>query len=142
VAVNASVQYPAARSQVMFAVAALSDRDYQEQFWIKQEEPHPGCHDSLDMTVHTLFDDWAVLPNPREAIGAILVDGPEVERLQRLGKALKALIDDLTDRPDENYVRDRHWSQIVEYARDALSAMVLAGSGELARPEGFEPPTL
>jgi hypothetical protein len=142
VGVNVSVLYRAARSQVMFAVAALSDPDYQQRVWIRQEVPHPGYHDSLDMTVHTLFDDCAVLPNPRDAVGTVLVDGPEIERLNKLGQALDALIDDLKERPDDDYVRDRRWGQVIEYARDALSAMVLADPGEVARPEGFEPPTL
>jgi hypothetical protein len=109
---------------MMVHVAALSDPDYQQRVWIRQEVPHPGYEDSLRETVNGLYD--LVLPNPRDAVGSILVDGPEIERLNKLGQALDPLLDDLKDRPDDNYVRDRRWDQVIEYARDALSAMVLS----------------
>jgi hypothetical protein len=121
------VEYPSARWGVMRAVAALSDRDYQQRVWINHRLPHPNYYDSVDLAIHTLFDDWAVLPNPREAIGAILVDGPEIERLQKLGQVLGALVDELKKSPDEEYVRDPRWSEVVDSAVHALSAMVLAG---------------
>jgi hypothetical protein len=114
-----------ARWEVMMRVAALSDRGYQRRVWFREGAPYPGYVDSLKETVNALFD--VVLPNPRQAVGDILADGPEIERLHKVGQALGALVDDLKDQPDEDYVHDRRWGQIVEYARDALSAMVLAG---------------
>lgn len=124
---SASVNHPAARWEVMEAVAALNDREYQERIWIRRELPHENYYDPLDQSVHTLFDDWMVLPNPTGAIGTVLVDGPEVERLRALGEVLGAVIAELKDRPDQDYISDRRWPLVMERAGAALSAMVLAG---------------
>lgn len=111
----------------MLAVAGLSDREYQERIWLRHELPPEVYYDSLDMAVHTLFDDWMILPNPKEAIGTILVDGPEIDRLRHLGELFGTLVDELKDRPDEDYINDGRWPDVVDRARAALSAMVLAG---------------
>lgn len=129
--VSSLVTLPWARWSVMDAVASLSDLEYQERVWIRQELPHEGFEDNLDMNVSALFDDWMVLPTPRDAVGTILVDGPEIDRLQALGESLDTLIDDLKDSPDEDYLRDSRWPIVVERARAALSAMVLEGPIEL-----------
>lgn len=123
-----AVRYPNARWQVMDAVASLSDPDYQERIWIRREYPHPNFYDSFDQVVHTLFDDWTVLPDPRAAVGAILVDGPEVPRLADLGATLSRLIDRLGDVPDEHYLNHDDWQTVLTEAALALAAMVLAGS--------------
>lgn len=127
---TASVKYPMARWSVMEAVAALSDPEYQQRIWIRQELPHENYYDPLDQSIHTLFDDWVVLPDPQPAIGAFLVDGPEIECLRALGEVLDPLISELKDRPDADYISHPHWPLVIERARAALSAMVLAGSIE------------
>jgi hypothetical protein len=124
---SASVKYPEARWEVMLAVAALSDADYQQRVWIRHELPHENYYDSLDLAVHTLYDDWRILPRPVEAVGAILVDGSEVDRLLALGEVLEVLLADLSDRPDEDYTSDSRWPLVIERSGAALSAMVLAG---------------
>jgi hypothetical protein len=43
--------YPTARWQVMLAVAALSDREYQDRVWIRHELPHENYYDSLTPVV-------------------------------------------------------------------------------------------
>lgn len=112
------------------AVAALSDPEYQQRIWIRHELPHENYYDPLDQSIHTLFDDWVVLPDPEPAIGAFLVSGPEIDRLRALGDVLGPLIDELGDRPDQDYISDRRWPLVVERAGSALSAMVLAGAIE------------
>jgi len=131
--VSASVNYPTARWQVMLAIASLSDREYQERVWVRQEVPTEDYYDSLDLAVNTLFDDWIVLPNPQEAIGAILIDGPEIEKIRAVGELLGPLIAELKDRPDEDYLNDSRWPLVVERSHAALSAMVLAGPIEMGQ---------
>jgi hypothetical protein len=122
------VSYPYARWAVMDALASLSDREHQERVWIERDLPAPGYVDNLDQAVHTLYDDWAVLPDPRKAIEAVLVDGPEVDRLIVLGDTLDRLIDELGDVPDADYLAHKDWSTVRTQAGAALVAMVLAGS--------------
>lgn len=122
------VSYPYARWAVMDALASLSDRDHQERVWIGRDLRSPGNVDSLDQAVHTLYDDWAVLPDPRKAIEAILADGPEVERLIILGDTLDRLIDELGDAPDVDYLAHKDWPTVRTQAGATLAAMVLAGS--------------
>lgn len=121
------VKYPWARWEVLLAVAALSDLEYQHRVWIRHELPHEDYYDSLTLSIHTLFDDWAVLPEPQKAVGTVLVDGPEIPRLQELCDVLDPLITELGDRADEEYLQDERWPAVLDRAKAALSALVLAG---------------
>ncbi len=121
------VKYPAARWEILVSLAALSNSDYQDTVWIQGVMPHDGYFDSLSQTISSLFDDWAVLPDPSSAVGSILVAGPEVSSLRTLGEQLSGIIDDLGDRTDDDYVTDARWPRVLELAGMALSAMVLAG---------------
>jgi hypothetical protein len=121
------VKYPAARWQILVSLAALSDPDYQNTVWVQGVMPNAGYFDSLSQTISSLFDDWAVLPDPSSAVGSILVAGQEVASLRTLGVHLSGVIDDLGDRADDDYVTDTRWPRVVELAGRALSAMILAG---------------
>jgi hypothetical protein len=121
------VKYPAARWDILVSLAALSDPDYQNTVWVQGVMPNAGYFDSLSQTISSLFDDWAVLPDPSSAVGSILVAGQEVASLRALGVQLSGVIDDLGDRADDDYVTDTRWPRVVDLAGRALSAMVLAG---------------
>lgn len=126
-AVTVNVQYPNARWAVMDALASLSDREHQERVWIQHQVPQGNYFDNFDQAVHTLYDDWEVLPDPTRAIGDIVVDGVEIARLITLGNTLDHLIDELGDSPDADYLAHEEWHIVVSQAGLALSAMVLAG---------------
>ncbi|HWH01990.1 MAG TPA: hypothetical protein VNV66_22345 [Pilimelia sp.] len=121
------VEYPHARWAVLEALAALSDHAYQQRVWLRRGIPQQDFCDSLDLAIHTLYDDWAVLPAPAGAIGGIVVDGVGVERLIALDDVLSPLLEDLGDVPDSVYLKHPSWSQIRAAAAAALSAMVLEG---------------
>lgn len=115
-----TVRFPAMRDEVVSALRALADRDYQERVWIRRELPSPGFYDELDIEVHVLFDDIDVCVEPERWVGYVLESADEVEPLRRLGNALGALIDDLGDAPDSDYLADPRWPGVVEAAAAAL----------------------
>jgi hypothetical protein len=111
----------------MQAVAALADPEYQRRVWIDRILPEENYYDELTLNVHILYDDSTALPEPRTAIGDILVDGDEIPRLATLGRILGPMIEELGDAPDIEYLDDNRWPSLVRAAESALAAMVLAG---------------
>ena len=123
------VKYPNARRHVIGAVAELADAEYQQRVWIDHQYPTPTYYSDLRMVIHTLYDDWMVLPDPDAAVGSILVAGDEVERLRNLGVVLDLVIDELYGEPDAIRLADPRWPEVVRRAGLALAAMVRAGLG-------------
>ena len=121
------VKYPVMRLEVLSAVAALSDTEYQQRVWIGRESPTPKFYDDLTANVHVLYDDCQVLPDPESALGTVLLPGDEVARLRDLDQLFGPLIDTLGDAPDSVYLASPQWAAVVRAASRALSAMVLAG---------------
>jgi hypothetical protein len=121
-----TIRYPGVRTQVLSAVESLADREYQERVWIRHELPHPGYYDELDLSVHTLFDDAAVLPDPASAVGTVL-HAQEVGPLAELGAVFGPLIDDLGDQPDAVYLADPRWDDVVRAAVKAYEVMRAQG---------------
>jgi hypothetical protein len=122
-----NVRFPSMRRDVMFALAALADRDYQSDVWVGRM-PRPGYSDNLDVVVSCLYDDCQVLPDPTSRIGSVLVEGPEIARLRHLGEVLDVLLDELQGQDDAAFLDDIRWRDITETAGLALSAMVIAGA--------------
>lgn len=53
--VTASVRYPMMRAELIMALRFLSDEDYQDRVWLKQEAPtHAELYYSFEMAVHAL----------------------------------------------------------------------------------------
>lgn len=121
------VRYPDLRRYVINAVAALSDLQYQKRVWIDRNYPRDNYFDDLDTNIHTLYDDYRILPEPESALGDILIDGDEVERLRTLGRVLGPIIDELGDAPDAHYLSHPSWPVVIRAAGASLSALVLAG---------------
>ncbi|MEU6831521.1 hypothetical protein ABZ894_22975 [Nocardia beijingensis] len=121
------VRYPDLRRYVINAVAALSDLQYQQRVWIERNNPRENYYDDLDTNIHTLYDDYRILPEPESALDDILVDGDEVERLRTLGRVLGPIIDELGDAPDTQYLSHPNWPAVIRAAGTSLSALVLAG---------------
>lgn len=126
--VKPTVRFPAFRREVILAVAAFSDVDYQRRVWVDGIMPFEGYGDSLTENVHALYDDFLDLPHVDDAIGEILVDGPEVEALVAFDRAFRPILDELGDAPDIDYLAHPSWGVVVQRAQRALSAMVLANA--------------
>jgi hypothetical protein len=122
------VQYPEWREEVIDAVRALSDLDYQRRVWVAGESIGPDFFDSLQERIHTLFDDADVLPEPGHRLGVLLRDDREVEALRPLGRMLDEVVNDLGDVPDARYLADPRWPQVVHRATAALAALTTDGA--------------
>lgn len=113
-----SVRFPQARADIISALRALADRDYQEREWgvYRKEE---NRYDDLSLNVNLLYDCRA-LPDPISRVGEALFPS-DVEPLLHLGKVLEPLIDELGDRPDRDYMADPRWPLVIKAAADALA---------------------
>lgn len=118
-----SVRYPEMRVQVLSAVGALADRQYQQRVWIDRIYPHDNYYDDLDLNINILYDDTTVLPDPETALGTILLDSVEVDALRSLAEQLDPIIDELGDLPDSRYLSHPKWHGVVSAARSALEVM-------------------
>jgi hypothetical protein len=115
------VKYPEMRREVVNALAALADPEYQQRVWIERNYPRDNFFDDLSLNINILYD--MVLPDPVPRIGAVLLDENEVDQLIRLEKVLGPLIAELRDAPDSRYLSDPRWKQVVDAASSALSCM-------------------
>lgn len=112
------------RRDVLDSLAVLSDVEYQERAWIRAEGFLPGQYDEFDYHVHVLYDDTAVLPDPADSIGTVLVPGDEIERLRNLGRLLDALLAEHGDVGGSVFMADPRWPEVGRMAALALAAMV------------------
>jgi len=116
-----TVDRPATRRNVIRAVAALADADYQRRAWTgASEDPVTG---SLSACLHTLTHDAGVLPDPAGAVGRVLLPGDEIDRLTVLGAKLRA-----APAPGSTRPHTAIWSDVVDAALHCLPALVIAGA--------------
>lgn len=117
------VRFPDMRNEIVRAVKALADPEYQWSAWVRRELP-PGRYDEFDHRIHVLYDDTQVLEDSAAAIGVYLCSREEADAMKKLAAALDALFDELgTDLSDEDYLRAPAWSSVVVAAREALSSL-------------------
>lgn len=118
------VRFPQMRAEVVEAVRALADPDYQEQVWLRREYPRPGYFDDLSTNITTLYDDTRVLEDPYRTVGSVLRSGHEAAALEPLAAVLDAMFADLgTDADDSTYLLSEHWPKVVAVAREAFSVL-------------------
>lgn len=115
------VKYPQMRQEVAGALAALADPDYQQRVWVNRIYPRENFYDDLTLNVNILYD--MVLPDPKSRIGTVLVNEDEADQLTRLEEVLGPLVAELRDEPDDRYLSDPRWKEVVVAARSALSCM-------------------
>lgn len=123
------VRFPEMRREIIGAIKALADPEYQEAVWVKRIYPHPRYYDDFDLNISILYDDTAVLEDPYAAIGSTLASRGEADALASLAEAINALLDvEGDDLSDADYINSPRWGAVVEAARAAYVAM--AGSGQ------------
>lgn len=118
----AEIEFPYMRLDVMAALQGLSDPEYQKLRWGVWQEGQRS-YDDFTMTVHILYDDCCVLPNPETAIGSMICPR-EVEALRAVHEVLGPLINRLGARPDEVYLHDSSWKHVVSAAQNAVHVML------------------
>ncbi|MFJ9786165.1 hypothetical protein ACIRSS_41805 [Amycolatopsis sp. NPDC101161] len=111
------------RNEIVRAVKALADPEYQWSAWVRRELP-PGQYDEFTHRIHILYDDTQVLEDPAAAVGVYLYSREEADAMAKLAAALDALFAELgTELSDEDYLRARAWSSVVAAAREALGSL-------------------
>lgn len=122
-----SVRYPEMRLQVLSAINALADREYQQRVWIDRIYPHENYYDDLDLNIHILYDDALVLPDPTSTVEQILASRAEADAFRLLAERLDPIINELGDSPDSVYLSHPGWPSVVDAAESARAVMRSAG---------------
>nr|WP_121005682.1 hypothetical protein [Saccharothrix australiensis] len=118
------------RAEVVEAVRALSDPEYQQRVWVRRELPHPEYYDELSHNIHVLYDDTPVFDDPSSTIGQILRGEAEAQALRALKASLEALFDvHGTGLSDERYLSLAGWAGVIESARHALEVLTRDDAG-------------
>lgn len=117
------LRYPEMRADVIAALTSLADLEHQRRVWVERQRTGPDYDDSLDLVVHTLFDDIDVCVNPERWVGLVLRPA-EVESLRALGSTFQGVLDDLGDSTDADYLADPRWPEVVARGAAARSAMI------------------
>lgn len=117
------VQLPEMRAEVISAVQALSDPEYQKRVWIDRQYPSPDYFDNFTLNVNIL-DDAAVLDAPHAAIGFTLVSDEEARAMSELAASLNRLLSEAgAQSADDVLMASPAWERVVAAARNALEAL-------------------
>jgi hypothetical protein len=127
-AMTADIIFPEMRHEVIDALRSLSDPLHQRARWGRVEEG-VNYYDDLTLNVHTLYDDCQVLPSPDSAVPDVLHDA-ELPAFRALDAALGPMLRELGDRPDEEYLADPRWDNVIRAASSALAAMRACDHGQ------------
>ncbi len=109
------------RLEVISALRSLSDRPHQQSRWGRYAEG-VNYYDDLTLNVHTLYDDCAVLPEPKDAVPEVLRE-EEVQVFRDLETTLGPMIRDLGEQRDDAYTSDSRWPGVIDSAVRALAVM-------------------
>ncbi|MBO2463881.1 SCO4402 family protein [Actinomadura violacea] len=119
-----TVQFPDMRRDVIEALQALSDPEYQRRVWVEHAYPQPGFYDDLTHNVNVLYDDTSVAEDPRAQIGLTLENDAEAEPMERLAAVLDPLLDSLpTKLQDAQVISRPEWSAVVKAAQEAAEVI-------------------
>ncbi|WP_182907205.1 SCO4402 family protein [Microbispora sp. H13382] len=114
------VQWPERRGDVLNALQALADREYQEQHW-------RSGHGWPDLTaaVHWLIDDTFIdQAGARSLIPQLFRDEQEADHVQLVVNALLRVLDDLgPTAPDHAYLDHPAWITVLHAADAALQGL-------------------
>ncbi|GAA3569458.1 hypothetical protein GCM10022419_057960 [Nonomuraea rosea] len=114
------MQWPGRRKDVLEALRALSDRDYQDQHW-RSEKGRPD----LTAAVHWLIDDTFIDEHGAQAlISYLFLDQREADLVQLVVDTLLRVLDDLGPvAPDNAYLDHPGWINVLHAAGTAHAAM-------------------
>jgi hypothetical protein len=118
------VRFPQMRDEVVGAVQALADPEYQQRVWIRHELPQPDYYDDFTLNIHILYDDTRVLEVPDETVGDVLRSPAEAAAMAPLAQRIDALFERYgTDLSDQEYLDTPEWPAIVRAAQTALATL-------------------
>ncbi|MFI2240924.1 SCO4402 family protein [Streptomyces chrestomyceticus] len=118
-----SVEFPERRDEVISAVRALSDPEYQRRVWVERAYPQSGFFDDFTLNVNIL-GDAGVWDYPRETIGCTLASVAEAEAMESLVARLEETLEGVgRESPDSDFLASCLWPGVVEAARSALALL-------------------
>ncbi|MEV1178613.1 hypothetical protein [Nonomuraea sp. NPDC049784] len=114
------VRWPERRKDVLEALRALSDRDYQDQHW-RSGKGRPD----FTAAVHWLIDDTFIDQHgARALISHLFFDQQEADLVQMVVDALLRVLDDLgPTAPDNAYLDHPEWINVLNSADAAYVAL-------------------
>lgn len=116
-----AVRFPDMRREVIEALQALSDPEYQRRVWVDRNYPQPGFYDDLTHNINVLYDDTSVAEDPQGQIGLTLENAEEVAAMERLTAVLDPILDSLPTKIDDGAVISLpDWGAVVRAAREAV----------------------
>ncbi|QHC23156.1 SCO4402 family protein [Streptomyces sp. GS7] len=117
------IRLPKMRGEVLSAVRALADPEYQKRVWIDKIYPNPDFFDDFTLNVNIL-DDAAILDNPFNVIGYTLASDQEAEAMKALSDRLLQIIEEVgSESTDSAFMASPLWDGVVQAAKNALEVM-------------------
>lgn len=115
---NDRIRYPNLRAEVASALLCLRDLNQQ----VGGQARPPTFYDDLDLSIHILYDDLMVLPDPAASVSDVLY-GNEIAALRAVDVFLGPMMRELGDQSDEVYVSDPRWGCLELAAGEAYDIM-------------------
>ncbi|MFF4034157.1 hypothetical protein ACFYZ2_31145 [Streptomyces sviceus] len=118
------VEFPEMRENVLSAVRAFSDVEYQNRVWLRREYPHEGYFDDFSLNLNILYDDTLVLEDPVSALGKVLRSHEEVSAMAELAEGIDSVLrEEGYGRSDAEYLRSPYWAGVLTAAFRAYSVL-------------------
>jgi len=115
----------------MDILARLADAEYLRREWVDHDFSQRGFWVGPVEILSGLYDDLGVLPDPSIAVGVVVVEGEECERLHRLADLLDRVQVRVTNSHEGSeyslgpeYLDDPEWPEVARAAGLALASMV------------------
>jgi hypothetical protein len=124
----ASVEFPHLRLYVLEMLSLLADTERRELPWFTGLEGDAWV-EGVELIWDVLIEDRNIHEATRHADGTVLVVGEEARRLEVCGQLFVAIFDRCREEVRStsswgSLLSDPEWSRLVEFATDALVAMV------------------
>ena len=118
------IKFPEMRKELIDSLTGLSDKQYQEDCWVKKQCPLGIENDELDYAVHFLFDDTQLSESPESMIGFCLRNKLEAKAVNLVCREISNIFDKYGyDKSDKEYIDYPEWQGVIESAKSALSAL-------------------
>ena len=118
------IRFPEMRRNVISAVRALADGEYQRRVWIERIYPNEGYYDDFTLNLNILYDDTLVLDDPVSTLGTVLRSESEVVAMVELGSAIdEALRLEGDGKVDADYLASPSWAAVLRAASAAYETL-------------------
>ena len=118
------IRFPEMRRNVISAVRALADGEYQRRVWSERIYPNEGYYDDFTLNLNILYDDTLVLDDPVSTLGTVLRSEDEVWAMEELGSAIDEVLRLEGDgKADVDYLASPAWGAVLRSASAAYEIL-------------------